>query len=201
MEHQQAGSLRYVTAWKAVLLRWRGAVRRSLLHRLDELVVVPNGRVENVFLQLRIERRIREIISHGGAVGELKLGGAQCEINRAEGDFDFGHEAAGGGGFGLERDLVNVVGVRFRKDPKARFQLGLAAREAGFEQREHVFPRAGRVAGERIFFSPFQPGINDEHLIRLPHGDGLRRAADFPAEAIGRGKPDMAFGDERLRET
>ena len=34
----------------------------------------------------------------------------------------------------------------------------------------------------------------------MPHGDGLRRPARFPAKFVRRGKPQVAGGDQRLHE-
>jgi len=56
------------------------------------------------------------------------------------------------------------------------------------------------VTRQWITLRALEQWIDDEHLIRLAQGNSLRRRTEFPTKAIGRRKPNVAGGDQRLRE-
>ena len=95
---------------------------------------------------------------------------------------------------------MDAVHGCFRLEPKTGFQLALAAGKAGVQQRERVGPRAGVIAGQRVFLGAFQSGIDHKHLVGPAQRDGLRRVAEFPAETIRRSEPDAAARGQRLSQ-
>src|SRR5262245_30637173 len=101
---------------------------------LHVLVVRVQMRREEALVNFRVERRVAEIVSHGGAISELQFGGAQRKIVGRERNLNLWHQAARGSGPRLERDFAEAVALRERRDLETAFQLRLAAREARLQQ-------------------------------------------------------------------
>ena len=85
------------------------------------------------------------------------------------------HHPAGKRADGLKRQLPRTVGFDKRHDAEARVQVGAAARETGFQQRQHIAPLAAFVTAQWILLGALEHWIDDEHLIGLAQSDGLRR--------------------------
>src|ERR1043166_2796835 len=81
---------------------WRHCCARGWAHpllseRFDHLKIRSYLRRKQLRLDLRIQHGVHEVIAHGRAVGELKLGCFQRRITCAEGDFYLWHHLSRGG--------------------------------------------------------------------------------------------------------
>ena len=79
-------------------------------------------------------------------------------------------------------------------------QLCGATRKARLEQRQRIAPRSGLAASQRKALGPFELRIDHQELLWRAYGDRFWRMAQFPAEPIRRGKPNVAGRRKRLRQ-